>query len=127
MVINPNDSNILQSDLDKLQKWKRTWDMEFNSSKCQALHSSRARQQIHSQFTLHGEILESVDCVRYLGVSITKDLSWNTHINHITGKANRTLGFVKRNVRTTNQSVKEFAYKSLVRHQVEYASTVLSP
>ena len=78
-------------------------------------------------YTLHGEILESVDCARYLWVSITKDVSWNTHINQITSKANRTLGFVKRNVRTTNQSVKELAYKTLVRPQVEYASTVWSP
>ena len=62
-----------------------------------------------------------------LGVNITKDLSWNTHINQITSNANRTLGFVERNVRTTYQSVKELAYKTLVRHQVEYASTVWSP
>ena len=54
--------------------------MEFNPSKCQVLHISRARQQIHSQYTLLGEILESVGCVRYLGVSITKDLCWNTLI-----------------------------------------------
>ena len=126
-VINPNDSNILQSDLDKLQEWERTWDMEFNPSKCEVLHISRARQQIHSQYTLHGEILESVDCARYLGVSITKDLNSNTHINQITSKANRSLGFVKRNVSTTNQSVEELAYKTLVRPQVEYASTVWSP
>ena len=126
-VTNTNDSNILQSDLDILQESERTWDMEFNSSKCQVLHISRARQQIHSQYTLHGEILESVDCARYLGVSITKDLCWNTQINQITSKANRTLGFVKRNVRTTNQSIKELAYKTLVRPQVEYASTVWSP
>ena len=72
-------------------------------------------------------ILESVDCARYLGVSITKDLSLNTYINQITSKANCTLGFVKRNVRTTNQSVKELAYKTLVRPHVEYASTVWSP
>ena len=126
-VTNTNDSNILQSDLDILQEWERTWNMEFNPSKCQVLHISRARQQIHSQYTLHGEILESVDCVRYLGVSITNDLCWNTHINQITSKANRTLGFVKRNVRTTNQSVKELAYKTLVRPRVEYVSTVWSP
>ena len=101
--------------------------MEFNLSKCQVLHISRARQPIHSQYALHGEILESVDCARYLGISISKDLSWNTPISQITSKANRTLGFVKRNVRTKNQSVKEIAYKTLVRPQVEYASTVWSP
>ena len=50
--------------------------MEFNPSKWQILYINSTWQQIHSQYTLHGEILESVDCARYLGVSITKDLSW---------------------------------------------------
>ena len=126
-VVYPNDSNILQSDLSFLQEWERTWDMEFNPSKCQVLHISRDRQPIHSQYTLHGEILESVDCARYLGVSISKDLSLNTYISQITSKANRTLCFVNRNVITKNQSVKELAYKTLARPQAEYASTVWSP
>ena len=52
----------------------------------------------------NGETLESVDCAHYLGVSISKDLTWNTHIKEILTKANRTLGYVKRNKRTkTNQ------------------------
>ena len=46
----------------------------------QVLHIDRARQPIHLQYTLHGEILESVDEARYIGVSISKDLTWNTHI-----------------------------------------------
>ena len=91
---------LLQSDFNHLQEWERTWDMQFNPSKCQVLHISRARQSTHSRYTLHGEILESVDCALYLGVSISTDRSWNTHISQITSKANQTLGFVKRNVRT---------------------------
>ena len=90
-VRNQNDSRILQNDLNTLQEWERPWDMEFNPSKCQVLHIGRARQLIHSQYTLHGEILESVDSARYLGVSISKDLTWNTHINEIVTKANQTL------------------------------------
>ena len=125
-VNNPNDSKTLQNDLDTLQTWERTWDMEFNPGICQVLHISRANQPIQSQYTLHGEILESVDCARYLGVSISKDLTWNTHIKEILTKANHTLGFVKRNVRTKNKSVKEFAYKTFVRPKLEYASTIWS-
>ena len=90
-------------------------------------HGIQSRQPILSQYSLHGEILESVDCARYLGVSISKDLTWNTHIKEILSKANRTLGFVKINVKTKNQSVKELAYKTFVRPKVEYASTVWSP
>ena len=103
-VRNQNDSGILQNDLNTLQEWERTWDMKFYPSRCQVLQTGRARQLIHSQYTFHGEILESVDSARYLWVSISKDLTWNTHINEIVTKANQTSGFVKRNVKTKNQS-----------------------
>ena len=41
--------------------------------------------------------------------------------------ANKTLGFVKRNVVTKNKDIKTLAYNSLVRPQVEFASAVWSP
>ena len=126
-VTSLEDANILQSDLDTLEEWERTCDIEFNPGKCQVLHITRSRQPLQSQYTLHGQVLESVDSAKYLGVNISQDLSWNHHINEITGKANRTLGFIKRNVKTKNEQVKELAYKTLVRPQVEYASSVWTP
>ena len=49
-----NDSSIIQSDLDHLQKWDHTCNMEFNPSKYQVLY---IRQPIHFQYSLHVEIL----------------------------------------------------------------------
>jgi hypothetical protein len=37
--------------------------------------------------------LESVDKVNNMGVTISDDLKWESHINNICGKANKTLGF----------------------------------
>ena len=68
-----------------------------------------------------------MDAAKYLGVTISKDLSWNTHINNITSTANKTLGFVKKIVVTKNKDIKTMAYNSFVRPQVEYASAVWSP
>ena len=85
--------NTLQTDLDTLQEWERTWDMEFNPGKCQVLHITRSKQPLQTQYSLHDQVLEAVDNVKYLGVSISKDLSWNGHITNITTKANRTLCF----------------------------------
>ena len=76
---------------------------------------------------MHGQILESVNAAKYLGVTICKNLSWNSHIDNITTKANRTLGFVKRNIQTKNKDIRTMAYNTLVRPQVEYASAVCSP
>ena len=123
-VRNNSDSDILQVDLDSLKIWERIWDMEFNPSKCQVLHISKSRHPVSTQYSLHNQALESVDGAKYLGVYLSKDLSWNTHVNNITSTAYKTLGFVKRNVNTTNLSVREMAYKTLVRPQLEYASNV---
>ena len=126
-VDSSEDRDTLQADLDTLQEWERAWDMEFNPSKCQVLHITRSKQPLKTQYTLHDQVLEATDTAKYLGVTISKDLSWNDHISSILSKANSTLGFVKRNVKTSNVKVKEMAYKTLVRPQVEYASPVWSP
>ena len=128
IVSSLQDSQALQSDLDFLQCWERTWDMEFKPSKCQVLHIIRFRKPIMSRNFMHNQEFESVDATKYLGVNISRDLSWKTHINNITARANRTLGFVKRNVQTNkNKDIRTLAYNSLVRPQVEYGSGVWSP
>ena len=121
------DSQVLQSDLESLQHWERTWDMEFNPGKCQVIHITCSKSPVKSRYFMHNQELEFVDAVKYLGVTISKDLSWSTHINNITSTANKTLGFVKRNVVTKNKDIKTMAYNSLVHPQVEYASAVWSP
>ena len=40
---------------------------------------------------------------------------------------NRTLGFLRRNLRVSSKSIKECAYKALVRPQLEYACQVWDP
>ena len=60
-------------------------------------------------------------------VTTSEDLKWSKHINNITKKANQTLGFLKRYIRVHNIDLKSTAYKTLVRPQLEYASTVWSP
>ena len=71
--------------------------------------------------------MESVDKAKYLGVTISEDLKWESHINNICGKANKTLGFLRHNLNISSTSVKEQAYKSLVRTSLEYACSVWDP
>jgi hypothetical protein len=42
----------------------------------------------------------TVDSTKYLGLNISKNLSWNTHVDAITKKANNTLAFLRRNIGT---------------------------
>ena len=49
------------------------------------------------------------------------NLSFNQYINRITSNANKTLGFLKHNIRTKNSGVPEAANKTLLSPHVEYA------
>jgi hypothetical protein len=50
----------------------------------------------------------------YLGLTITNKLQWDQHINNITAKANKTLGFLRRNLKIPLIRIKEQAYQTLV-------------
>ena len=101
--------------------------MEFNPSKCQAVRVTSSRVPLQTQYVLHGQVLEAVSSARYLGVNISSNLKWNTHVDRITAKANRSLGFNRRYVKTKSPQIREMAYRSLVRPQLEFASAVWDP
>ena len=73
---------------------------------------------------LEGTDLEKVESFKYLGVTITSALRWNTHVSNVCSKANRILGFLRRNLYSCPQEVKEAAYKGLVRPVLDYSSSV---
>jgi hypothetical protein len=126
-IVSHNDSLILQSDLDKLHAWETRWQMEFHPGKCKAMHITKSTKPIKHTYILNGTSLESVDTATYLGVDLASDLGWGPHINKIASKSNRTLGFLKRNLRVGPQKVKTVAYQAMVRPSLEYCSTVWDP
>ena len=83
-----DDGTVLQNDLDRLSMWESQWDMEFNPTKCQVVRVTTARKAINTVYRLHGQVLVVVTSAKYLGVDISGGLSWNSHIDRITGNAN---------------------------------------
>ena len=114
----------LQENLDSLTTWEGQWSMD--PQKCSTLSATRERKIIPA-FELHGRIPENVSMTKYLGVTIHDDLRWGSHISSTTNKANKTLGFLRRNLKIGNKKTKETAYKALVRPLLEYAATVWDP
>ena len=84
------------------------------------LHIIRAKNPIKSTFTMHTKTLETVSFARYIGVDLFINLSVDTHINRIESNANAWLGFIRRNIKTKHEGVREAAYQTIVRPQLEY-------
>ena len=126
-INSPEDHKILQQDLNQLSMWAKTWQMEFNVSKCNILRVSHLHTTSNFAYTLYDTKLKSVKEHKYLGIWINEKLSWRTHILYTCNKANRTLGFLQRNLRGCPTYLKEQAYKQLVLPLLEYCAPVWDP
>ena len=122
------DARRLQQDLDALQKWESEWQMNLHPERCQVIRiCTNKRFRRETTYTLHGHILEAVESAKYLGVTIGEDLQWKTHIDNITAKASRTVGFLRRNLYNCTNEVREATYCSIVSPTLDYASSVWDP
>ena len=110
------DTLKLQKDIDRLGIWARKWGMRFQPVKCNMMQLTKKQNKIQASYTLEGTVLENVDIIKYLGLTITSDLKWNSHIRNVCSKANRTLGFLRRNLFSCPHDVKEADYKVWCDH-----------
>ena len=76
---------------------------------------------------MKGTPLTKVDKYCYLGVYLHKKLSWSPHIDYISHKANRLLGFLKRSLHNSPKYFKEYAYKQLILPSIEYCCSIWDP
>ena len=131
------DAKLLQHNLDALQKWERTWLMSFNPKKCSVMSFRLCRNSHNIEYTINETVFTRSKTYKYLGLHLSDDLNWTTHISRITKKTYQQLCFVRRNTRNLPKSFRETAYKSLIRPHVvrphmirphvEYCSSVWDP
>jgi len=127
VIKSPSDQVALQQDLVALQTWESKWQMQFHPHKCQVMRVKRSKKWPNRDYILHSHTLEEVKYIKYLGVTISANLSWAKQVEEVCSKANRSLGFIRRNLRINSPRLKTMAYQTLVRSTVEYCSTVWSP
>ena len=121
------DHVILQEDLNNLFDWSNTWQMKFNVDKCVIMNIGNLKIKAKHEYRMNNQILETVKHHPYLGVELTDNMKYNNHINTITSKASRVLGFVKPNLKHCPGTVKERAYQTLVRPKLEDSSPIWNP
>ncbi len=93
--------------------------MPFNVNKCHILHVGTRNQKF--DYEMNGVKLDSVQCVRDLGVSIASNLKFSQQCKDAASKPNRMLGFINRNFSIKNKDTILPLYIDLVRPRLEYA------
>lgn len=126
-IENEYDQHRLQEDLQRVFEWAKKWDMEFNLNKCTHLCVTLRRNPWPHTFNINQQAIPQKESCKYLGVTIKQDLNWNTHSEQVRAKASKSLGLVRRTLGACSREVKEAAYMTLVRPQLEYATCAWNP
>ena len=74
-----------------------------------------------------GQTLTTVTSAKYLGITIHKEDSWDSHIGAIKAKANWTQRFLRHNVKISSRQLREMAHLAFVRPIAKYGSSVWDP
>ncbi len=99
--------------------------MPFNVKKCHILHVGTRNQKF--EYEMNGVKLDSVQCVKDLGVSIASNLKFSQQCKDAASKANKMLDFINRNFSFKNKDIILPRYFCLVRPHLEYAVQFWSP
>ena len=118
---------ILQKDLTHLEEWADRWDMKFNPKKCYVISAKRSGTKSQFQYDLCKHILKEVATNPYLGVLLSNDGAFTTHIDSTCAKASRTLGFLSRNLKACPQNLNTLAFNSMCRSTLDYAAPIWDP
>ena len=124
------DVSKLQRDLDRLQEWARNWQLKFNPDKCKVLHLGRTNQQKSYYMSTNTGVsleLQPTELEKDLGVWIDPSLTFSSHCETQAGKANRTLGLIRRTYTYLDKTSLTKLYTSLVRCKLEYGYPAWAP
>ncbi|CAI6370620.1 unnamed protein product [Macrosiphum euphorbiae] len=123
-----DDGSKLQDDFDNFKAWCYNNGLQVNINKCNSISFFRTKSPLNIAYYSYNYLLPKVDSIEDLGVIFSSSLSFTAHIQSITIKASRSLGFIIRNTRDFNNIVSlKILYFSLVRSIPEYCSILWNP
>jgi len=109
-IHSPEDSKILQEDINTLQEWAKCWLMKFNPEHLRVTNKSLP---FTTQYFINSVKILQVPHAKYLGVYIDDTLSWNYHVDYVCNKANVVRSFLQRNLKQCPSTVRERCYLTL--------------
>lgn len=115
----------LQKFIDYFYSWCKENGLTLAVLKCHVLHLGLKNPKF--QYTLSGEPISKItDSVRDLGINITPDLKWNSHIGKISRSANSNFFNILKAFKSNDPHFLVKLYLCYVRPVLEFASPIFN-
>lgn len=113
-----NDHASLQAAIVAIHNWCVNYGMALNSEKTVLLRVTRKKCPSVFTYHLNEDSIKEVDKYKYLGVTLTSNLSLGVHISEICVPAFQKLSFLKRKLNNATSTVWLLAYNACVRSKL---------
>ena len=90
-INNAEDTLALQLDLDCLENWTRSWQVKYSTQKCEVIRITHKQDKSKHPYHQSNTELKSVTSCKDLGVHVSRDLFWSSHVDAIVNKANKVV------------------------------------
>ena len=124
-----DDCRLLQEDLFKVYDWAEHVNMHFNVNffECLRFRERPGDAPEHQYMALDNIPIQEKPHLRDLGVEISADLSFSTHIFKMVTAASRLSGWGLRSFKRRGVSVMSTLWKCIIQPGLDYCSQLWTP
>ena len=115
-IKNNQDLLDFQNDIDAICSWTSTNSLHLNATKTKSILITRKKHRPILNFVIGRYPIPSVTSLKFLGVVITDNLSWSSHIESTCLKAKKQLGLIHRHYHQAPRVARERLYKLRFSH-----------
>ena len=117
-------AGIINHDLQLLSNWAKQWLVTFNPLKTEAVLFTLNKIDILPHLIFDNIAISFVDNHKHLGVTLSSNGQWHTHIENIVNSATKILGIMRKLKYSISRNALNQMYMSYMLPVVEYASVV---
>ena len=126
IVQNPTESaQHLNSNLLHIQNWGKMWRVTFNALKSlSVVFTAKIKKPHHPPVHLDQLVIPETTSHTHLGIALSSNLSWNSHISRIVNKASQRIALLRRFKFKLSRKTLIRLYFSIVRPILEYGCVI---
>jgi hypothetical protein len=114
----------INEDLDSLSQWLNNNLLTLNYEKTKFMIFANKKQSTNVDITIQNKKVSQETSFKYLGVTLSSDLTWHNHIDNMIAKINQRLGVLRRVKEFLDLETRCVLYTSLVLPLFDYGDTI---
>ena len=117
-------ANVLNKDLEMIHNWAFQWKMNFNSDPTkqalEVIFSRKTTKLPHPPLVFNNTNVTQLIYQKHLGIILDSKLTFESHINMVTTKINKTIGLLLKLQNLSRRTFLIKIYKAFLRPHVDY-------